>query len=339
MKESNEKPTLTQWKELYDAAMRIRRLAPWGFLWDTELVVLNLPGREEPVYCSVMGRNKECYAIGVYPGYQSVDSFYRMAESSANKMPLNAGLGQESLMCHFGDREEVEQEDRDIYKALGLRFRGRNEWIYFRTMEPGFYPWPIRAWEADLLIQVLDNLDHLLLYFVRENVQVDFENGETLLRSYSQEEGAWRNEVIAMPPRLLITPMMIVGNDLLIAKLKKCKRNGACLEFDVSYLPVPVRENKDDRPYFPRIALVMDRNANLLIDQFTASIDDPIETAVLEMLKRYIIDYGRPMSINVRDDLSTRYIGDFCQKLGITLIEGEGIPAIDSLLEGLLSSL
>ena len=49
----NDKPTIEQWKELYDAAISIRQIAPWDYLWDMNLVVIRLPGREEPVYCSV----------------------------------------------------------------------------------------------------------------------------------------------------------------------------------------------------------------------------------------------------------------------------------------------
>ena len=94
---------------MYDAAINIRQIAPWNYLWDMDLVIIRLPGREEPVYCSVMGRNGECYAIGVYPGFKAVGSFYRMADSASDDMAAYiAGLEQECLMCHFGDREEVE---------------------------------------------------------------------------------------------------------------------------------------------------------------------------------------------------------------------------------------
>ena len=336
----NNKPTIEQWKELYDAAINIRQIAPWDYLWDMDLIAINLPSREEPVYCSVMGRNGECYAIGVYPGLKAVASFYRMAESTSDEMAAYiAGLEQECLMCHFGDREEVEHEDREVYKALGLRFRGRNEWIYFRTMEPGYFPWHIRAWEADLLIQVLQNLALAVAPIVSGEIKVDSDLGETLVRSYSQEEGIWRNEVSRQPHILVITPQLIVGNDLLMAKLRKCKRTDTCLEFDSSYLPAPIQEKRDDRPYFPRFALLVSKNTGLIVDQHMADKDEAIEADILDMLTRYIIKYGRPSSIYIRDNRASEYIGDFCKKANVRLIVGKGVPLIDGIICELMDSL
>ena len=336
----NDKPTIEQWKKLFDAAINIRQIAPWDYLWDMDLIVIRLPGRDEPVYCSVMGRNGECYAIGVYPGFKEVGSFYRMAESTSDDMAAYvAGLEQECLMCHFGDREEVEKEDREVYKALGIRFRGRNEWIYFRTMEPGYYPWHIRDWEADLLIQVLQNLALAVAPLVSGEIKVHFDFGETIVRSFSQEDGLWSNEVAKQPPRVVITPQLIVGNDVLMAKLRKCKRTDTCLEFDISYLPTPIRENRGDRPYFPRFILLVSINAGVVIDQHMADKDEAIEAGILDMLTRYILKYGKPLSINIRDNRAAVYIGDFCKKTNIKLIEGKGVHVIDDFISGLMNSL
>ena len=263
-----------------------------------------------------------------------------MAESTPDDMAAYvAGIEQECLMCHFGDREEVEQEDREIYKALGLRFRGRNEWIYFRTMEPGYFPWHIRAWEADLLIQVLQNLALAVTPLVSGDLKVNFDFGETIVRSYSQEEGLWCNEVAKKPPRRVITPQLIVDNDVLITKLRKCKRTDTCLEFDISYLPAPIQENRGDRPFFPRFILLVSKNAGIVIDQHMADKDEAIETDILDMLTRYILKYGKPSSINIRDTRAAVYIGDFCKKTNIKLVEGEGIPVIDEFIFDLMDSL
>ena len=287
-----------------------------------------------------MGRIGECYAIGVYPGFKAVGSFYRMAESTSDDIAAYvAGLEQECLMCHFGDREEVEQEDREVYKALGLRFRGRNEWIYFRTMEPGYYPWHIRAWEADLLIQVLKNLALAVAPLISGELKVDFDSSETLVRSFSQEEGLWRNEVTKQPPRVIITPHLIVDNDVLMAKLRKCKRTDTGLEFDISYLPAPIRKNKGDRPYFPQLILLVNKNAGVVVGQHMADKDEAIEVDILDMLTRYILKYGRPSAIYIRDNRASVYIGDFCKKANIKLVDGKGVPVIDDFIFGLMNSL
>ena len=336
----NENPTIGQMKELYDTAINIRQIAPWNYLWDMDLVVVMLPDREEPVYCSVMGRNGECFAIGVYPGFRAVGSFYRMAEPSPREISaFSAGLEQECLMCHFGNREEVEQEDRDIYKALGLRFRGRNEWIYFRTMEPGRYPWHIRAREADLLIQVLQNLALAVIPLVSGELSVDFDSGEALVRSYSQEKGLWRNGAAKLQPRHVSVPRLIVDDGAFMARLRKCRRTDTCLEFDMSYLPMPLRENRNARPYYPRFILLVSKNDGAAIDQHLADKEEAVEVGILDMLTRYILKHGKPSSINVRDDRAASFIGDFCEKANIKLIEGKGVPMIDGFIIGIINSL
>jgi len=338
----NNKPTLEQWKELYAVAQNIKRLAPWNFLWEADLITVMLPEHEEPVYCSVMGRGGECYAIGIYPGYQSIDAFYRLAasardESNSPFSSLVLGFEQDCLACHFGNREEVSAEDREVYSSLGLHFRGRDEWIYFRTMDPGYIPWHINAEQADLLIQSLQNFAMAVTYLLSEKIEVDFEGGETLLRFYSPEKELWLNTAVKMPPRPVVIPKLIVDNDILMTQLKKCKLNNAQLEFEATYLPAPIQENKSDRPRLPRLVLLLDKKSGRAIDQYMADIDEHIGVEILEMLTRYIKKFGKPMSINIRDDRTGRYIDDFCQKLGIKLVSGSKLPAVDKLLEGMLS--
>jgi hypothetical protein len=206
-------------------------------------------------------------------------------------------------------------------------------------MEPGYYPWHIRAWEADLLIQVLQNLALAVAPIVSSEIKVHFDFGETLVRSFSQEEGLWRNKAAKQLPGSVITPQLIVDNDVLIAKLCKCKRTDTCLEFDISYLPTPIRENRGDRPYFPRFILLVSKSVGVVIDQHMAGKDEAIEADILDMLTRFILKYGRPSSIYTRDNRASAYIGDFCKKTNIKLIEGKGVPVIDDFISGLMDSL
>jgi len=334
-----ERPTPEQWKQLFEVARHIREVKPWEYMYESELITIMLPGREEPVYCSVMGSGGENYAIGIYPGYESIRRFYSLAKATGNIAPLVLGLEQSCFACNFGDREEITPEDREVYKALGLRFRGHNEWIYFRTMDPGYIPWYITREQAELLIQVLQNFVMALGHFLGGKIEVNFEEGETLLRFYSPEKELWLNTAVKMPPRPVITPKLIVDDEMLTASLKKRKRNGASLELEVTYLPVPVQKHKEDRPFFPRMVLLMDSASKLPVGQHMAEKDDRIETDILDMLTAYIEKSGRPVSINVRDDRAGRYIEDFCRKVNIQLIDDKGVPAVDSLLEGLLSAM
>jgi len=332
-------PSKEQWAALYEAAQNVRQLSPWDFLYESDVITIMLPGRDEPVYCSVIGSGGECYGVGVYPGYESFNGFCRMCEADDEELSYLLGIEQNCMMCYFGSREQISPKDREVLKALDLHFRGRNEWIYFRTMDKGFLPWYINSEQAELLTHTLQNFTMACTDFFEDKLEVDFDSGETLLRFYSPEKDLWINSAERMAPIRIEKPRLIVNNEHLTAQLKKKKRNGAKLEFEVTYLPTPVQEHKKDRPYFPRLALLMDRTNGLALDQHMADMNDHIEGEILGMLTGYIDKFGRPLSIHVRDDRSGRYIGDFCEKTGIKVIEGEGMPAVDGLLEGMLDFL
>jgi len=104
MKKKNTAPSMEQWAKLYEVATTIKHQAPWNTLWDTDLVTIMLPGQNEPVFISVMGRNGECYGIGVYPGYRGITGFYRLLDSSEEDLQINPLSFQNCLMCYYGDR-------------------------------------------------------------------------------------------------------------------------------------------------------------------------------------------------------------------------------------------
>lgn len=332
---AQSEPTLAQWEKLYDAAKRIRQLAPWDDMWDADLITLMLPGRKEPVFCSIMGRNGECYDISIYPGLASLRGFFRITTMPEGSPPWATLFEQDCFVCYYGDREELTPKERATLKTLGLRFHGRGEWIYFRHVEPGYYPWHINAEQADLLIQVLQNCAMACMQLRRGELSVDFERGETLLRFYSPEKELWLNTAAKLPPIPKETfPLSLLGNDLSLARLKKHKRSAAQLEFEITYLPRPVQESREERPYFPRLLLLISKSNGIILDQNIVE-HDRTEEAVLDMLAAYIETSGRPAAIHVRDMRTGRYIADFCKKIGIALVEGQGVPITDAVLNDL----
>lgn len=331
-----EEPTLEQWSKLYEVAGVINKLAPWDFFWDRDLVTIMLPGREEPVYCSVMGRIGECYAIGIYPGYEAVMSYYRLANHPADEPFYFTGYEQNCLICHYGDREEVLPKDREILKKLGLRFRGRNEWIYFRAMQPGFFPWFIDAGQADILIQSLENFVMACRHLLEGKLEVDFEGGETLLRFYSPEKELWLNTAAKMPPIQFTLPALIIKDDILIARLKSKKQHNKQIEFEVAYFPAPIQARKEDRPYLPQLIMLADKKSGLPLNQHVFKPGETIEDAILEMIAGYIVKHGRPSVIYVRDNRTACYLDDLCRKLDIKLVQGKGMPVSNALFKSML---
>ena len=72
-------------KELYQITLKIKKLEPWKYLYDVDLITIIVPNREEPVYCSIMGRGKEHYGIGVYPGVNQLLGLLKISEGKIPK--------------------------------------------------------------------------------------------------------------------------------------------------------------------------------------------------------------------------------------------------------------
>ncbi|MCL2774481.1 MAG: hypothetical protein FWD71_14220 [Oscillospiraceae bacterium] len=334
-----KEPSVLQWSELYETANNIKKIAPWDYMWDSNLITVILPEHKEPFYCSVMGRNGECYAIGIYLGYKGIESLRRIVEGNLNGEPaFISGFEQNCLMCFFGDREELNDKDRDILKTLKLRFRGHNDWIYFRSMRPGYYPWHIDSEQADVLIQTLKNFIPAFTDLRDGKVNVDFENGETLIRSYSAEKDKWTNTVtriedVAIKVKI---PAVIINDGALIEALKKQKKNSAALELEAAYLPAPIQENKNEAPYLGKIVILSDKRTCMPLGQSLIKPGEPVDEAIINILAGYIRKYGRPASLYVRDDRTAAFVDDLFRKIDVKLIIGMGMPSTDAILTNML---
>ncbi|MGL4484896.1 MAG: DUF7309 domain-containing protein [Anaerovoracaceae bacterium] len=107
----NKKPTIMQWGKLYNLALEIKKKEPWNYLWDIDLVAVKLPGRDEPVYVSTMGRNGACFGIGVYPDNKAYYAFDEMAAASDEDRISNPMSYQNCIMCYYGERDELSPEE------------------------------------------------------------------------------------------------------------------------------------------------------------------------------------------------------------------------------------
>lgn len=324
-------PTIEQWSKLYEVAINIKRQAPWQTLWDTDLITIMLPGHAEPVFISVLGRDGDCYGICVYPGYHAVEGHYRLLDSDADPSvdPISY---QNCLLCCYGSRDELAPKEREIIKTLGHKFRGQDNWIYFRAMKAGFYPWFIDAEQAELLIAALQNFVMAYSHYARGTTKVDFEGGQTLARAYEASRDEWLN---AAMPKLLIPETkynVTFSNELLLHRLKKAKSNRGTLELDIFYLPEPVQENPADAPYFPRIVLLFEQENGMLIDQKLIEPSETNERCISEMLVKAVTTYGKPDMLIVRDKYFLRYVSSFCSQLGIEVEHSIGMSCADDFI-------
>ncbi len=160
-------PGNEEWRRLYQAAIELKRQAPWEWMTEADNFGVQDSDTGELYFVSVMGMLGEHFAIALYPGAGAFYKFLELEEAGASAAP-EAVLEIPQLQASFEDRNLLHQRYRDIIKALGFKFRGRNAWPMFRSYRPGFMPWFLEREEARMLAVGLEQLLEVAPRF-REN--------------------------------------------------------------------------------------------------------------------------------------------------------------------------
>ncbi len=334
-----EAPDLDQWQRLYEAAAAFKSLAPWDYLTDTEFIMIDLPGYPEPVFCSILGAGGLEFGVSVYPGYVAFEALERYLMPGDDEQPLMVALEQRALTCGFGDREDITPKDREILRELGLRFRGRNQWIYFRSTSPGQFPWYINAEEARLLEETFAQLLAVCRRMVAGQIEVEPTEHE-YLRWY-QEDGEWKSR--PFPIQSIPYPVTMfnlqVTDELLLHRLKKQKRTKAVLEMEFGFLPFPVQSSKSLPPLAPFFVAVFDRSGKTLVMQHIVQGEERIEGTPAAMLIEYIQQHGKPATIYVRNEQRAGQIQQLCEDFGIRLSLSGKMHCSDEFFEMMYETL
>lgn len=173
---------------LYEAATRIKELKPWEKFWDMDLIGIKYGEEEDIVFFSILGRGGECYGIAGYEGYEGLNSFLMLTtQQSMNLSVEYAMFNQRNLTCYWGNRDELTDKQRKIIKDLGYSYRGKNQWLYFLSFEPGYYPYNLDSEEVVRLSEYFQDMELVLKYY-DTNMKVDFEHGNMFLFSFGKDK-------------------------------------------------------------------------------------------------------------------------------------------------------
>ncbi len=255
------------WKKLYALAMEIKSLKPWGWMDENEIFGVHDPYSKITGYISVMGGAGEHFAITAYRGPNAMIDMNNLMEGPMPPPPEHF-LEIPQLMLSFENREHLEQGDRDLIKALGLGFRGKNQWPLFRSYKPGFVPWVLDANEQKSMITYLREAigvlkrvkkDRETLYLGNDALEEKF-----LVRAPIDDKGvSWKDnfEEIQMeaPPKL-----ESAFGDKMFVEYGKRPSGILIYEMDFYMMPSPVKE-KGSPPYYPYLLLLVEKSSEMVI--------------------------------------------------------------------------
>ena len=262
---AESRPTLNEWRKLYQAAIRVKEIAPWEWMTETDIFGVQDPETDEIGFVSIMGMLGEHLALAVYLGAEGLYSFWGF-QQIASSAPPEALLGIPHLQASFEDRGQLSEKDRDVIKKLGLKFRGRQVWPMFRSYRPGYLPWYLEAWEARFLTYALEQAEEVVLRFKEDAAMLDtFDDESYLVRVPRKKEGnlVWGEEVVRVPP-VEPEPIPIAMDVEVLEEVKRLPRSAHTLEMDFFMFPSRIEE-KGTRPYFPHMLLVVESDSGMVL--------------------------------------------------------------------------
>lgn len=312
--------SIEQWKTLYEAGTRIKELKPWEKFWDMDLIGIRYGTEEDIVFFSILGRGGDCYGISVYEGYEGLNSFLMLTmQESMNLAPEYAMFNQRNLACYWGNRDELSEKQRKIIKELGYTYRGKNQWLYFLSFEPGFYPYNIDEEEVLRMSEYLQDLELALRYYDETDMQVDFESGNMFLFSFGKDKKTWNFGEEPLPFTAFQFGNLLITDEDMLSNLAKAPKCNAVLEADVSVLGASVTDKKYDRPANPALSLLGDANTGTIIKFEMLEPEDDAIVMLAEILIGFIFQFGAPKEIRVSNVIVEAGLEQICNVCGTKL--------------------
>lgn len=342
---SNEEETLNsshpEAKELFDLAIKLKALAPWGWMEETDVFGVENPDTGELGFVSIMGTLGEHEAVALYLGAEGLYAFVDLIEDEA--APAESLIQIRHVQAAFSDRQYLEKEDRDLIKQLGLKFRGANAWPMFRSYRPGYLPWFVTVAEArfliyalsatlDLATRVLDEADP-----IRPTGRVE-KGGHLVLAARKEGDGLVWEDQVRVVTRPKAEAIRVSLDAVLLDELKRVTLTELEFEVDLQIAPAKIG-TAGVRPMALYIVIVADRASGFLfgIEVMTAESSlAAMRARVPNVVGKFLLQHRIvPKRMIVRSDSMRQLLRPFTQSLNIELVQADELPSIDEAAESM----
>lgn len=326
-------------KELFALASRVKELAPWRWMEESDLIGIEHPETGEIGFISVMGSLGEHDAIALYLG---ADGFYDFIDlHTDDSSTAERVLEIRHLQAAFSERKYLEKEDRDLIKQLGLKFSGARAWPIFRSYRPGYLPWFVTLNEARFLIHALSQIIEVAKS-VRDEAQPFHPTGRVekdgyLMRVSRKEDSAlvWEDHVWRIP-RPKREPVAAKVEAATLEQLKGLRQSQLELQVDLFLAPVRVGE-RGQRPLAVYVLMLADSDSGFILGTEVMSAEDSLpamHARIPNSLAQMLLQNGAmPRRLLVRSELLRTLLRSFTQGLNIELRLEYELPSIDEAAE------
>jgi hypothetical protein len=332
MKMTDKQPLVEEWRELFSLAGRIKEIAPWNLMDETDVFGVRNPETDELGFVSVKGMDGMHFCIALYKGSKALHDFWDFHDSGAYDSPEQI-MEIPQLQVFFEHRDHLDKKDVAIIKNLDLKFRGKNAWPMFRSVRPGYLPWYISGDEARFLIYALEQMIDVAHRFEKDEYLLDFDDDVYLMRIPVKKGNSmiWTDEIMVIPPpdpRPI--PIMVNKSDL--ETLRDVHHGGMILEIDFFIFPAKIGE-KNQRPSLPYMLMVVESKSGMVVGHETFLADSSLEDMWGKVPGVLVHQFSKirilPYEIRVRSGLLYVLLQPIAEELKFRLCHYDTLPSLD----------
>ena len=331
-------PRQGDWAVLYQAATAFKQLSPWQWMEDDDLFAVENPSDGELGYCAVMGSGAQEFGLAVFVGSEGLEGYRRIIMGEAEPQSFEAWAMFRSLSATFVDRDELQKQDYEVIRSLGLRFRGRNAWPLLRSQRPGYVPWYLDRQEALFLTTGLQQACQVATE-VRDKGLDLFRGADAgLILGRYCDDGRWMEEWRRPRAAEREAGASEPPDERRLHRLRKAagKLDGSW-ELDFFLLPTAVGSGSQ-RPYYPGCILAIKRRVGLIVGTELMG-PCPSSTEKQEAVVRVLQGAEQlPLEIRVARDEVRRIVEPVAQGLGIS-VRVVPLPMLEEARKGLFEHL
>lgn len=324
-------------------ASRIKELAPWSYLVETDIFGVRMPETGQRYFVSVMGAAGEHFGLAAYVGAQGLLDFFELREPMPWKRP-----GELLLIPHlslsFENKDDIDAPVRKKMKDLGYSFRGNNAWPDFKQIMPGFVP---SMPEEDALNDLVVIMEQSADVFSRAKTDAEFlfpegyDDDVYLVREMTEKgknAGQWADVYWEM--ELPKVDFELVFDMLERKRISGLPRLKDTLMADIALLPHQVAE-PGKKPYFASIFVVVSKQSGMVLDFETLTPLEGIDAMHARfpnlLIKALLKLKVQPASIEIRHPVFFEMAKKILHPTKIKVHLVPELPQVDELLEGLAS--
>lgn len=332
--------------KLFALAKDLYKEKIWEDYWDTDVLAIQLPDREEPIFVSILGKTEENFGLLIYRNLKELAYLFETMASTDEWDSFKLLLLQSCLAINYEDREDLTKEEYQMVKASGIPFRGRKAWPVFMDYQPGYYPdnpsQKELTWLTSVLRKILETAKDFRTktdFYEKEDYDFQF-----LMREYKQD-GTFEDGLFDVPEEILqgVSPDIIGRQPVLLSEFeimraKQTPMKNIAWEMDLEQVDIPVEvEEGEERPFFPSILMVVDPTEQAIVDTDVVK-EEEVEHLQRKVLQMFLSVNVRPNEIFVevgKEPQVTAYFWELFHELGIRMTVVNYLPVISSIKERL----